>query len=298
MPVEFLANTQADYADALTLGAMGRSGQQFSSVLFAVSAPNSAKFQVAKKRLDGTIYWDGNDITAQPGQGGYEKCYGIRFKSFDSGNPTTVLCIAFFADDPVPSGNLASSAEFSTSGSVTPGGGGTTIKRVTALPTGPSDGQIVSLVPDSVSFPGVEWLLIYKTSSGYWDFIGGSNLYVEGSGSFSLSTSYADLGVSLVVPLVGIYDVTHGAEIFANATRAGFLAPNGAGLSASDSIAATVDMTAGGTSAIAYVAANVFRYLARQSLSAGTINLQGKRVGAGPSISNAWLSVLPVRIPG
>lgn len=121
MPVEFLADTQSDYVPALTLGAMGGSGQQFSSVFFAISSPNSAKYQVAKKRSDGTVYWDTNDITAQPGQGGYSECYGIRFKSYDPSNPTTVLCVAYFVDDPLPLGNLASSIEFTTSGATSAG---------------------------------------------------------------------------------------------------------------------------------------------------------------------------------
>lgn len=122
MPLEILQTTQTGYVDALTLGGPG-SGKQFTSVLFAVSSPYSAKFQVAKKDKAGNVYWDLQDITAQPGQSGYQGCYGIRFKSFDSANPTTVLAVAYFADDPIPSGNLASSAQFSSSGTVTPGAG-------------------------------------------------------------------------------------------------------------------------------------------------------------------------------
>lgn len=129
MGVQLLAQTKDQYDAALALGP----SQQISTIQFAVSAPNSCKYQVAKLDKSGAPQWDENDLIAQPGQGGYADIFGIRFKSFSTGNPTVVLAAAFFRDDPTPLGIIPSSSIFGVSGSVNPGGGGVTTGVILAF---------------------------------------------------------------------------------------------------------------------------------------------------------------------
>lgn len=117
MPVSILAQTQTGYIDALKIGP----SQQIREIQFSISAPYSAKFQLAKLNKSGIPAWDESDTPAQPGNGGYSGCYGIRFKSFDPLNPTTVFATAFFFDDPSPQGFLAGSSVFGTNGQTSPG---------------------------------------------------------------------------------------------------------------------------------------------------------------------------------
>lgn len=108
MPVELLATTQTEYSEALTLGP----SQQISQIAFAVSAPNAAKFQIAKLDKAGQASWDENEFTVQPGTGQFVEVYGMRFRSFDPANPTTVLMQAYFADDPTPIGLVPGLSSF------------------------------------------------------------------------------------------------------------------------------------------------------------------------------------------
>lgn len=115
MPVSLIKTTSNNYED-FEIGP----NEQLSAVQFAVSAPYSCKYQIAT--LNSTqrrAEWVGTDLVGQPGQGGYTNIYGIRFKSFDPANPTTVLVNAYFPDDPIPTGSTPSSSIFTPSGSVT-----------------------------------------------------------------------------------------------------------------------------------------------------------------------------------
>lgn len=127
MPAQIFAPTPAVYDDAFTI-----QGQLLKQVAFAVSSPNSALFQIAKLGTAGVVEFDLQDLTAQPGQQSYTNIFGIRFKSADPANPTVVLCQAFFADDAIPLGAIASGASFGTTGPVNPGIGAAITGRVSA----------------------------------------------------------------------------------------------------------------------------------------------------------------------
>jgi hypothetical protein len=125
MPVVLFQQTTDKYGDTEI-----DASEQLRSVSFAVSAPYSALYQVAKAVQGGKPVWDLSEIPAQPGQGGFaDKIFGIRFKSFDPAHPTTILCKAFYEDDPVPTGDLSSTAVFNTGGSVTPGGASVQVNK-------------------------------------------------------------------------------------------------------------------------------------------------------------------------
>jgi hypothetical protein len=118
MPVVLFQQTTDKYGDTEI-----DANEQLRSVSFAVSAPYSALYQIAKAVQGGKPIWDLSEIPAQPGQGGFaDKIFGIRFKSFDPAHPTTILCKAFYEDDPVPTGDLSSTSSFNTGGQVSPGG--------------------------------------------------------------------------------------------------------------------------------------------------------------------------------
>ena len=104
--------TLKDYDASLTIGP----SQQIIQVLFAISAPYSCSYQVAKLNKNGQPYFDENDLEGQPGNGGYENCYGIRFKSFDPLHPTTVLAFGLYSDDPTPLGFTPSASIFTSGG--------------------------------------------------------------------------------------------------------------------------------------------------------------------------------------
>ena len=120
MPVQELGLTGVDFGDN---GLIIDLSQQLTKILFAVSAPYSAKCQLAKFNSVGKAEWDLTEIELQPGQGGYDSpICGIRIASFDPANPTSVLLQGYYEDDPVPSGFISSTAEFS-GGTLTPGAG-------------------------------------------------------------------------------------------------------------------------------------------------------------------------------
>jgi hypothetical protein len=126
MPVVVFQQTTNKYTDTQI-----EANEQLRSVSFAISAPYSALYQVAKKvSSNGEPVWDSTEIPAQPGQGGFaDKIYGIHFKSFDPTHPTTILCKAFFEDDPIPTGDLASTSTFNTTGQVNPGGASVQVQK-------------------------------------------------------------------------------------------------------------------------------------------------------------------------
>jgi hypothetical protein len=125
MPVVLFQQTTDKYGDTEI-----DASEQLRSVSFAVSAPYSALYQVAKAVQNGKPVWDLSEIPAQPGQGGFaDKIFGIRFKSFDPAHPTTILCKAFYEDDPVPTGDLSSTAVFNTGGQVSPGGSSVQVEK-------------------------------------------------------------------------------------------------------------------------------------------------------------------------
>lgn len=116
MPIAILTETADQYTDAATLGP----SQQFVAVTFAVSYPNSVIAQIAKLDKAGNANWDENEFVIQPGTGQFVDCYGMRFRSFNPGNPTPVSAQAYFADDPSPVGLVPGLSSFSPTPTPTP----------------------------------------------------------------------------------------------------------------------------------------------------------------------------------
>ena len=120
--------TQTNYTDALTIGP----SQQIVQILFAVSSPYSATYEIAKLNKNQQPSFDGNELEGQPGNGGYQNCNGIRFKSYDPAHPTTVLAFGLFADDPTPLGFTPSSTVFNAQGKSSTGQGSVYIGVINA----------------------------------------------------------------------------------------------------------------------------------------------------------------------
>lgn len=179
MPAQLLAQTQTNYVDALSLGP----SEQFSSVQFFVSAPNSCLYQLAKMDKTGKAYWDEVDLVGQPGSNGYNNCYGIRFKNFGTA-PTVVLCDAFFRDDPTSTGSIPSQTVLSVTGASSGGDVSIPVYSLAAWPpVTPTDGQLAILIPDPTGFnQGVRWLFQYNAASGSpykWESVDCEPLYFE-----------------------------------------------------------------------------------------------------------------------
>lgn len=88
---------------------------------------------------------------------------------------------------------------------------GSTPPIVTALPSNPQFGDVVTYIADAAN--GVAWNLQYDASGTYpWKFIGGSGLAsLTGVTEATTSTSYVALataGPVITLPLAGDYDVT------------------------------------------------------------------------------------------
>jgi len=87
---------------------------------------------------------------------------------------------------------------------------GSTPPIVTALPSNPQFGDVVTYVADATN--GVYWDLQYDASGTYpWKFIGGSPLRATGVGGTTGSATPQTTGTpSLSVPLAGDYDCSYG----------------------------------------------------------------------------------------
>lgn len=160
MPVEIFAQTGTNYEFALSIGP----SQQISQILYAVSAPFSASYQLAKLDKAGAPYWDENDLTALGGENGsWASAYGVRFKSFDPTNPTTVRAIGLYADDPIPQGFTPSSSAFATSGETSLTG----IQTGVILPYGGSNTPSGFVLCDGTHYDGTQ-----PTYLNLWGVIG------------------------------------------------------------------------------------------------------------------------------
>lgn len=145
MPDSILAQTQDNYTQALTLGG----SQQYREVLFFISAPYAAQYELAKEDYNGKVYWDTKEFPVYPGQGGYGSCYGIKFRSLVPGNSTLVLALAFYHDDPEPSGFQLSDNSLTPSGLVA--GSPTKVNEGQVLGTHGTPTQLGSLTCVSVA---------------------------------------------------------------------------------------------------------------------------------------------------
>jgi hypothetical protein len=103
---------------------------------------------------------------------------------------------------------------------------GSNIQRVSALPASPFDGQVISLVVDAATYPGVEWLLIYNVATGYWDVIGGEPLTIPATAVGSVMNTLTQVGatgwfyslaaMSLLLPFAGDYEIAGGLNLGLN----------------------------------------------------------------------------------
>jgi hypothetical protein len=91
---------------------------------------------------------------------------------------------------------------------------------VSVLPASPVNGQEVYYLADAAN--GIVWHLRYRADSPLaykWEVLGGSPLSAMGGGGTATTTAFSvpATPVSVTVPLSGIYQIEHGAEIL-NAT--------------------------------------------------------------------------------
>lgn len=89
---------------------------------------------------------------------------------------------------------------------------GSTPPIVTALPTNPQFGDVVTYIADATN--GVAWNLQYDASGTYpWKFIGGAPIWVEYTGDEAVaSTSFTSFtnGPTLTIPAAGDYMISWG----------------------------------------------------------------------------------------
>lgn len=151
MPVQVFAQTQDNYTDALTI----LPARQLRSIQVNVSAPNAALFQYATLDKAQQPAFAGIELAIQPGQGYFNNLYGIRFRSFATGKPTTVLAQGWYEDEPDLVGFILGTTAFNTSGTVTPIG---SVGGVTAVQAGTkSPGQTYTITAPATGTYVVEW---------------------------------------------------------------------------------------------------------------------------------------------
>ena len=98
---------------------------------------------------------------------------------------------------------------------------GSTPPIVTALPSNPQFGDVVTYIADATN--GVAWNLQYDATGTYpWKFIGGAPLYAQGASSYAAitSTTYVDAGASMTLALAGDYNIRMDAQIQMPASNA------------------------------------------------------------------------------
>ena len=169
---------------------------------------------------------------------------------------------------------------------------------VTALPSGPYDGQEVYYVADSTN--GVVWHLVYRAAASgsfKWEFVGGSPMRaVVVTRESTTSLTYADLataGPAVTVPLAGDYLVDHGATIDSAASGWGIQSvdPGGAGVpSDDDSISLSrADATNREISASKEIRLNGLA-------ASDSVAAKYRTSGASYAFSRRYVSVRPVRV--
>lgn len=143
---------------------------------------------------------------------------GVRVKSAVAGQPAQVFGSIYTANEPSLGAGTPFGATVTAAGAV---GQAVVIPRVSALPAGPTDTQMVLY---STGVAGVEWLLTFNSSTGKWDYVGGPPLIAEVltlEGPLAPGGGYVDLatvGPSVTLPaLVGDW-IVECSMSFANAS--------------------------------------------------------------------------------
>lgn len=92
-------------------------------------------------------------------------------------------------------------------------GGGGGLPRVSSLPTITKDGQVISYAADSGN--GVVWQLRSNLASGYWEYIGGSDVFRQDDSQPIIATptpafttyNYNVAAIKYTLPFAGDWDV-------------------------------------------------------------------------------------------
>lgn len=185
---------------------------------------------------------------------------------------------------------------------VPPGGSGILpAQYVTSLPSSPVDGQEIFYIANSAN--GIIWHLRYKSTSGYWEFLGGSPLYAEVTTSESTVstgwTNLATIGPTISVPLAGDYMISHGALITGPLATAWFGAMSYAvgGTAAADADAVWIYTTE--SDYTQRDKASVSREKRKTGIAASAAITAKYRGGAGgytTTYENRWIAIIPIRV--
>jgi hypothetical protein len=158
--------------------------------------PSRYRIQFGKYGQD---YWTRERIIGTGGGTIPRGAIGIQFRNATPNVVSTVTAVFALQDEPLLSLTFPAAASVSTA------------QRVSALPSSPSDTQVVVYQPDAVNFPGIEWFCIFNTATGFWDVIGGNPLVAEVQAfEGSASAAYANLatfGPSISLTNAGDWDV-------------------------------------------------------------------------------------------
>lgn len=180
---------------------------------------------------------------------------------------------------------------------------GSTPPIVTALPSNPQFGDVVTYIADATN--GVAWNLQYDATGTYpWKFIGGAALYASAGGTYSSpatgsTSTYVNSGLSgspsITIPLPGDYysSVTaNGKTSNASPAPGVFISYNGSAPGSWDG----ADSLAGGGAATSYVlSAQKAGTLTAASQTVSLVWLNAN-IGGTASFYNIRVSTTPIRV--
>lgn len=173
----------------------------------------------------------------------------------------------------------------------------TPIPVVAALPTVPTDGQVIYYLADSTN--GVVWTLKYRAaaSGSYkWEFAGGGSLHANTNNDETVAAAtitYVTLGTSITatIPLAGDYLIEQGARGYPWAVAQDlFVAADGCGLTAADADAVELNCANG--------LGNTASRIIKRTLTAATLTQKYRHSNntATANFKDRFLTVTPVRV--
>ena len=177
------------------------------------------------------------------------------------------------------------------------------IQRVTVLPASPFDGQVIALAVDLTGAAGTangSWMFRYDANiagSYKWAFLGGGPMAanVDTDESFT-ATAYGAgqpaTGMSITLPLAGIYVVTHGCCIAPALTQVAVMSYAIGATAASDNDYVRADANTSAGVTYTSVSRTNFKTVssastaltAKFSCTAGTQTVQRRHISAVPQI--------------
>lgn len=207
--------TQAAYTNATTFPSEQGAGTPYASG-YLVIANNPAVVSVLRGSGQGSASWSPEltyTPTTLPISAGLDPTtarirdfiFGVRVRDAVAGTHAQVFGGLFQL------GEVTLNPGNQFGGTVSPSGGFTptpvtTFTRVTTLPLAPTDGQ-VALLDLNATFPGVEWLCVFNSSTGFWDVIGGPALPIGVTGVVAAANGWKEMAF-VAVPNQGDYQVT------------------------------------------------------------------------------------------